>query len=181
MVSASARTLVAFGCAMLASSYAPRAASNSLPFSGTFIEQLSIAGPFSEGSVDRCNANLTGAGGHPGFFLTLVGLGEGQFTHLGRTTVSATSCLSPDSLLNVEGEGVLTAANGDMVFITFENTTVPTGDPDIVEVEGTQSIVGGTGRFEGASGDQTCHFEVRLSTGQNVGGCRGEIELPSPH
>ena len=167
-------------CLLFASSQAPHAASQSHPFFGTFVEQLSVIAPFSEGSLDRCNANLTGAGENPGFFLSLVGHGTGVFTHLGWTTVEATSCLAPDSLLDVQGEGVLTAANGDLVFITFQNAVVPTPDPDIVDVEGTQSIVGGSGRFEGASGDQTCSFQVRLSTGVSEGGCTGAIVIDTP-
>jgi hypothetical protein len=162
-------------CLALAAAAAPRASHLPVPFEGTFTGQLVLLPPFSEGSVDRCNANLTEAGESPGFFLTLVDHAVGQFTHLGRTEIDSTSCLSPDSPLNVQGQGVLRAANGDTILITFQNITLPTDDPDLLEVTGTESIVGGTGRFAGAIGDQTCAFVVRLSTGIIEGGCIGGI------
>jgi hypothetical protein len=153
----------------------PQAAPGPLPFHGSFTGQLSLLAPFSEGSVDRCNDNSTGAGEFPGHYLTLVDVAVGEFTHLGRTTVESTSCLAPDSPFNVQGDGILHAANGDQIFITFENVTLPTADPDVLDVQGTESIVGGTGRFVSARGEQTCAFTVRLSTGTIAGGCRGEI------
>jgi hypothetical protein len=163
---------ISLGLAMAASAQASRPA---IPFHGTFTGQLSLLAPFSEGSADRCNANSTEAGEFPGFFLTLVDSAVGEFTHLGRTTVESTSCLAEDSPLNVQGEAVFHAANGDQVFLTFDNVTLPTEDPDILDVIGTESIAGGTGRFAGASGTQDCRFSVRLSTGTIEGGCNGEI------
>ena len=162
-------------CSLVAA--ASGAPHRSLPFHGTFSGQLALLPPFSEGSVDRCNANLTAAGEFPGHYLSLIDVAAGTFTHLGRTVVESTSCLASDSPFNVQGEGILRAANGDEVFITFENVTLPTADPDLLAVTGTESIVGGTGRFAGASGEQTCAFEVRVSTGTITGGCVGEIVI----
>ena len=172
-----ANVALVFVCLLFAASQAPHAAPPALPFHGTFAEQLVVVLPFSEGSLDRCNANLTAAGENPGFFLSLVGHGAGHFTHLGETTLEASSCLNPDSLVDVQGEGVLIAANGDRVFFSFENVSLPTPDPDVFDVQGTQSIVDGTGRFEGATGEQTCRFQVRLSTSLNEGGCTGTIDI----
>lgn len=154
---------------------APAVSPGPLPFHGTFTGQLAVIAPFSEGSVDRCNANTTGGGAFPGHFLTLLDSAAGEFTHLGRTAVTSSSCLALESPFNVQGEGTLTGANGDRIFITFENVTLPTSDPDFLDVTGTESIVGGTGRFTGSRGEQTCAFTVQLSTGVITGGCSGVI------
>jgi hypothetical protein len=171
------RTLAVLMAATIwaAATTAPQATPRRLPFHGSFTGQLTVLVPFSEGSVDRCNANTTVAGEFPGHYLTLVDTAVGEFTHLGRTRVESTSCLAPDSPFNVQGEGILHASNGDRIFISFENVTLPTDDPDLLDVAGSESIVAGTGRFVAASGDQTCAFTVRLSTGTITGGCQGEI------
>jgi hypothetical protein len=61
---------------------------------------------------------------------------EGVASHLGRVAVKETGIFPP-----VLAEGTITAANGDLLFYTqgFNSTTV--------------TITGGTGRFEGATGE----------------------------
>jgi len=63
----------------------------------------------------------------------------GHAGHLGRFTAS----------FNAQGVLVFTAANGDELWAA--GTLVPTSDPAVLHVDGT--YVGGTGRFEGASGN----------------------------
>lgn len=50
------------------------------------------------------------------------------------------------------GESTLAGANGDAVVFAFVGQFVPSGTPGILENIETFQIVGGTGRFEGATG-----------------------------
>lgn len=75
---------------------------------------------------------------------------EGKMTHLGRTALSTAHCSTPDGSFAVGGVATFTAANGDQVWATYTATTVA-GPPLIVQ-EADFIIVGGTGRFENASG-----------------------------
>jgi hypothetical protein len=50
------------------------------------------------------------------------------------------------------GKATWAAANGDEVFSTFAGQFVPTDTPGLLENVETFEIVGGTGRFEGATG-----------------------------
>lgn len=97
--------------------------------------------------------------------------GESHSTHLGKTTTtsSGTSTLNLlsepcelfDGTLGIEshnvGTGVFVAANGDALWVSFENT----GCADLSGAEaagplvGTQTFTGGDGRFAGASGSTT--------------------------
>ena len=72
--------------------------------------------------------------------------GQGQATHLGQFTVTG------DVDVNVvtgiaEGTWTLTAANGDRLFLTMTGRGI-----DETHGIGTFTVVGGTGRFEGATG-----------------------------
>jgi hypothetical protein len=80
----------------------------------------------------------------------------GQFSHLGRvvvaeshTTVILASAGYQASLV-LDGEATVTAANGDLLFLVFVGAGVRTseGFDDTFVYE----VVGGTGRFSGASG-----------------------------
>ena len=82
--------------------------------------------------------------------LTLAIPGEGQATHLGRSTWYADMQVDLSQVPNVQtGTMVFTAANGDQLFGTFAgNSTPPTGP---VEFWGDFEITEGTGRFEGVT------------------------------
>ena len=94
-------------------------------------------------------------GGFPNFLLTMEGAGTA--THLGKFTTRITFCVNVFTNEYWDTEGSLVAANGDELFIE-----IPTGQ--IVDNEGDDSdyyqtkfndpalFVGGTGRFEGATG-----------------------------
>jgi hypothetical protein len=91
--------------------------------------------------------------------------GSGEATHLGRFTFRATFCLDITDVLDdgilTEGEsfpyfngyGVFTAANGDELWLNVEGAILPSDDPEYTgEFFDPFVIIGGTGRFEGASG-----------------------------
>ena len=72
--------------------------------------------------------------------------GEGEATHLGHFTVTehVVADLVADT---VTGSWMLTAANGDVIFVTFVGFGI-----DPTHGGGNMTIVGGTGRFQGATG-----------------------------
>jgi len=50
------------------------------------------------------------------------------------------------------GHTIWVAANGDSVSLTFEGQFVPTATAGVLQNVETFEVVGGTGRFEGATG-----------------------------
>jgi hypothetical protein len=103
-------------------------------------------------------------GDPPRFLNTQVGAGEA--THLGRFTVHITFCVDATDLLDdgmlTEGEsvpydngfGVLVAANGDELYMAIAGAVLPSDDPAFdFEFHDPFTFVGGTGRFEGATGE----------------------------
>lgn len=94
--------------------------------------------------------------------------GTSNTTHLGKTTTTSSGtstldfgvepCLLFDGGLGVVshnvGTGVFEAANGDKLFVAFQNTGCAdlSGAGEAGPLVGTQTFTGGTGRFAGASG-----------------------------
>jgi len=72
--------------------------------------------------------------------------GKGQATSLGNFTVTGDSAVYVATGV-VQGNWQLTAANGDVLFVTMEGSGI-----DPTHGSGLFTIVGGTGRFEGATG-----------------------------
>jgi len=85
--------------------------------------------------------------------------GSGTATHLGQWTVTGNVKYTPDAngVLHSSGDATITAANGDKVQIQIEGVLDPAAGMD----QGIFHIVGGTGRFEGATGD--ANFVVQLN------------------
>jgi hypothetical protein len=79
---------------------------------------------------------------------------EGQLTHLGRTQLSTAHCSTLDGSAAVNGEATFTAANGDVLWATYTAVTVAWPEPPamLIVQESDFVVVGGTGRFERASG-----------------------------
>src|ERR1043165_8906956 len=85
--------------------------------------------------------------------------GSGTATHLGQWTVTGNVKYTPDEngVLHSSGEATLTAADGDKLKIEIEGILNTTEFVD----QGVFHIVGGTGKFEGASGD--ANFVVSIN------------------
>jgi len=85
--------------------------------------------------------------------------GSGTATHLGQWTVSGNVKYTPDAngVLHSSGDATIVASNGDKVQIQIEGILDPVAGMD----QGIFHIVGGTGRFEGATGD--ANFVVQLN------------------
>jgi hypothetical protein len=72
-------------------------------------------------------------------------------THLGKARGPGSAILDLTTLTYV-GEATWAAASGDAIVITFEGQFVPTDTPGLFDNVETFEIVGGTGRFKGATG-----------------------------
>ncbi|HET9711445.1 MAG TPA: hypothetical protein VFP64_06175 [Pyrinomonadaceae bacterium] len=94
-----------------------------------------------------------------GHLIGAVPTGSGTATHLGQWTVNGIVHYIPDSngVLHSNGEGTLTASNGDKLQFQIEGILDPVAAVD----QGVFRFVGGTGRFEGASG--TLNFVVSIN------------------
>jgi hypothetical protein len=81
-------------------------------------------------------------------------ISSGQLTHLGRSIMQTTHCPTTTGE-TVGGKATITAANGDQLTATYYvSTSVPFENiGDVAIQEGLLKITGGTGRFQGASGD----------------------------
>lgn len=177
----------AFGCADLAlptdaatDGYAANFTTAAIerPFRGWITGELMAIPPYAPGSSDVCNANFSGDPTAPGPSISLFDVAYGHFMHMGRVELHAVSCVDPASPVST-GTGTISAANGDLLFITFENTSHPDPvDPSRLLVSGVQSVNGGTGRFQDATGEQLCTFTVALlspSTAVIKGRCEGSV------
>jgi hypothetical protein len=86
--------------------------------------------------------------------LFVDGSGSGNMTHLGRFTVTYGWEVDLESLVGI-GTFHFIAANGDSLFTEATGQATPTEDPDVLFTVASHTIVGGTGRFAGASGQFT--------------------------
>ena len=102
--------------------------------------------------------------------------GEGIASHLGRFTTVGNITLN---LATASGTGTVsyTAANGDVLNGTSIGQAVITAG--IATVTETVTIIGGTGRFAGATGTFTVVRRVVAATGSSSGTIDGTITLPN--
>jgi hypothetical protein len=92
--------------------------------------------------------NLTGA----------LATGSGTATHLGQWTVSGPVKYTLDNgVLRSSGDATIIAANGDKLQVQINGVLDPVAGID----QGVFTFVGGTGRFEGASGE--ANFVVTIN------------------
>jgi hypothetical protein len=96
----------------------------------------------------------------------MITTGTCHFSHLGRTQVDAVQLLNP-----VQGtstaEITYTAANGDTLLATNAGTFTPSSSP-IFSTVGVTTIIGGTGRFAGATGRTEGEGTVDLANNISV-------------
>jgi len=89
--------------------------------------------------------------------------GSGTATHLGQWTVTGSVKYTPDAngVLHSSGDATIVASNGDKVQVRVDGVLDPVAGMD----QGIFHIVGGTGRFEGASGDANFVVQINPLTG----------------
>jgi len=99
--------------------------------------------------------------------------GEGTATHLGRYTAALSFCSSPSGAL-YNGRGAFEAANGDLLHFIFHGTAAFVA-PNSLPFTSYATFDGGTGRFEGASGEAVVTGTVNTTTGAGDGSWDGVI------
>ena len=98
-----------------------------------------------------------------GHLLGAIPTGSGTATHLGQWTVGGSVKYTPDNngVLRSSGEATLTAANGDKLQFQIDGILDPVAGVD----QGVFRFVGGTGRFDGASGEVNFVVSINPVTG----------------
>jgi len=122
----------------------PAAASHDRPFA---MNGSGVAAFVTDGAGNIIGANPTGSG---------------TATHLGSWTVAGTVTFTPDNgQLVSHGEATVTAANGDKLEIVLDGVL----DTNTGTDQGIMRFVGGTGRFEGATGSTNYVVTINPITG----------------
>jgi hypothetical protein len=93
--------------------------------------------------------------------------GVGEATHLGKFTLIGVETVYVKffpQFVSVEGAFTMTGADGDQVFVKYR-TTGGINKEGSLDIIGTYCIVGGTGRFAGATGQGELRAVAFLSEG----------------
>ena len=111
-----------------------------LPFHGSTTGMLIGMAPATPG---RCPAERP---------MLFTYRGGGNATHLGQFTVEGDECADPATMTTGNGQFVFTAANGDQLFVAYDQTTVSFEAPPSPWMlwSSTPYLTGGTGRFTDA-------------------------------
>ncbi len=98
-----------------------------------------------------------------GHLVGAIPTGSGTATHLGQWTVTGLVKYTPDNngVLHSSGEATITASNGDKLQVQIDGILDPIAAVD----QGVFYIVGGTGRFEGATGRANFVVNINPLTG----------------
>jgi hypothetical protein len=100
--------------------------------------------------------------------------GDGNASHMGNVTASWSHCFNFD-VGQYEGTGTIVAANGDEVNFNYYMAVVAVDAPSTYYFEGEYEITGGTGRFEGASGEGSAAAVNDASVGAGTSSLDGTI------
>jgi hypothetical protein len=101
--------------------------------------------------------------------------GHGTITHLGRVTWTTSHCFYEDFTFS-DANLVITAANGDELRATYAGYM--TGETTWAE---TLTVLGGTGRFEGASGSSSNTGWIDMASGHMETNGTGWITYHAGH
>jgi hypothetical protein len=124
----------------------------------------------------------------------VISMGDGEGRHFGRLTEFSTRCAvqffppTDPPGVNFDLRATLTAADGSELFVRAPFAKTPFAPPDLEPPSAT--VVGGTGRFEGASGHLTSTGGGEVVCTDDSGFCLegtwsggaliGEITIPRP-
>jgi hypothetical protein len=135
----------------------PAVAQQQVPFKGSFEGDVTVtplAPPFLSALVDA----------------------TGNATQLGQFTLDIPHVVNRADLSAV-GTYEFTAANGDTVIAEFTGIATPTAVPGVLYIEERATIIGGTGRFAGATGSFTVERLYDTVAGTTEGSFEGTIAL----
>ena len=134
-------------------------------FEATFFTDLASIGPDSI----TCAA--------PRNFLN-VQEGSGSEATVGNFTTTITFCVDPATLEYGDSEASFVAENGDELFLDVSGQVVPSTEPGYdLEFKDPFTIIGGTGRFEGATGSGMTNSFVSNATQRTDHVWKGTITL----
>jgi hypothetical protein len=112
--------------------------------------------------------------------LLVQGTGDGKATHFGRFTMTY-SAVADLATPTATGTFTFTAANGDQLLTTFVGVAADNIEPGVVSFTEVVTIVGGTGRFVGATGTFTLRrialIDFATGTSTSTGSFEGHINL----
>ena len=100
----------------------------------------------------------------------------GNATQLGSYQLTITLIVNTADLTSL-GTYEFVAANGDTLTAAVAGTAETT-EPGVVSIVEIAIVTGGTGRFEGATGDIVCQRLAYRPTGMTVGTLEGTISSP---
>ena len=103
--------------------------------------------------------------------------GQGNGTYLGQFTIQLNHCGRPGLPLS-DGHGTFTAADGDMLHITYFGVGGLAGTFPVFNFESRVQFAGGSGRFVNAIGNVTVLGTIDVTTLSGTGDWLGEIVLP---
>ena len=118
----------------------------------------------------RCTTDITVVPTRPGYVLSLDMTGVCQLAHLGRTTMVIEQDFAADG--SIVNSTTHTAANGDLLLSTLYSAPGESTSDGINAVfAGTETYVGGTGRFAHVSGSSRVQGTavVNVATGAFTG------------
>jgi hypothetical protein len=137
-------------------------------------EQVPFKGSL-EGTV-----SITPIVGDPDFDVHVEIDAAGKATHLGDFSVSVPHDVDrrpPPNASFAAGQYLFTAANGDEVHAEFTGDSMLIA-PGVLFITETATIIGGTGRFVGATGSFTCERLFDTVAGTTIGSFKGTISSP---
>ena len=101
----------------------------------------------------------------------------GNATQLGQFTLDIPHVVDHTNGTAI-GSYEFTAANGDTLFAVFTGQAAPTSTPGVLYIVETATIIGGTGRFAGATGSFICVRLFDRIAGTTTGSFDGTISSP---
>ena len=109
-------------------------------------------------------------------FLSVHVEATGNATQLGLFTLDIPHLVNPTDH-TASGFYEFTAANGDTVIAKFTGNAMPTAIPGVLYIEEMATIIGGTGRFAGATGSFVSERLYDRVAGTTIGSFEGTITL----
>jgi hypothetical protein len=93
--------------------------------------------------------------------------GTGTATSMGKITAASADCIVPGegTYTFTGGRLVLTGADGDTLTAEYSGFLTPTAKYPVFSLSGSYRIVGGTGRFTGATGSGSLQGTNNIATG----------------